>query len=175
MKLYARNIKDFNFYSLTGPVFQPSHYFRPCIIFHFMHSNFYKNWKFCFFVYSYTNTPLAFIVLSVSEQMKVRQHDPEETVRMEVVNCMLQVAKRDFSVVTDEMLVFIRERTLDKKVWSIFWCVPWHSIIFLLNLREAVDKQLWNFCDYNTDTFLETLKRSAYVIEVDEYLLDKQL
>ncbi|XP_025084821.1 sister chromatid cohesion protein PDS5 homolog A-like [Pomacea canaliculata] len=55
------------------------------------------------------------LVKDILEQMKVRQHDPEETVRMEVVNCMLQVAKRDFSVVTDEMLVFIRERTLDKK------------------------------------------------------------
>lgn len=48
--------------------------------------------------------------------MKVRQHDPEETVRTEVVHCMLQVARKDFSVVSDDMLVFIKERTLDKKV-----------------------------------------------------------
>ena len=46
----------------------------------------------------------------------MRQHDPEESVRMEVVHCMLQVARKDFNLCTDEMLVFIRERTLDKKV-----------------------------------------------------------
>ena len=51
-----------------------------------------------------------------SEQLKVRQYDPEETVRMEVVNCMLQVARRDFTICTDEMLSFIKDRTLDKKV-----------------------------------------------------------
>lgn len=51
-----------------------------------------------------------------TEQLKVRQHDPEETVRMEVVNCMLQVARKDLVLCTEEMLIFIRERTLDKKV-----------------------------------------------------------
>ncbi|KAK7496569.1 hypothetical protein BaRGS_00012221, partial [Batillaria attramentaria] len=55
------------------------------------------------------------LVKDILEQMKVRQHDPEETVRMEVVHCMLQVARKDFSAMTDEMLVFIKERTLDKK------------------------------------------------------------
>ncbi|XP_076468516.1 sister chromatid cohesion protein PDS5 homolog A-like isoform X1 [Babylonia areolata] len=55
------------------------------------------------------------LVKDVLEQLKVRQHDPEESVRMEVVNCMLQVARKDFAACTDEMLVFIRERTLDKK------------------------------------------------------------
>lgn len=55
------------------------------------------------------------LVKDILEQMKVRQHDPEETVRMEVVQCMLAVARKDFNIVTDEMLVFIKERTLDKK------------------------------------------------------------
>lgn len=52
----------------------------------------------------------------IVEQLKVRQHDPEETVRMEVVNVILTVAKNDFSVCTEELLGFIKERTLDKKV-----------------------------------------------------------
>ncbi|XP_041360337.1 sister chromatid cohesion protein PDS5 homolog A-B-like isoform X3 [Gigantopelta aegis] len=51
----------------------------------------------------------------ILEQMKVRQHDPEDTVRMEVVNCVLNVAKKDFSVVNDDMMTFIKERTRDKK------------------------------------------------------------
>ncbi|KAK3099941.1 hypothetical protein FSP39_012194 [Pinctada imbricata] len=51
----------------------------------------------------------------IVEQLKVRQHDPEETVRMEVVNVILGVAKKSFERCTDEMLGFIKERTLDKK------------------------------------------------------------
>ncbi|KAJ8298337.1 hypothetical protein KUTeg_024868 [Tegillarca granosa] len=51
----------------------------------------------------------------IVEQLKSRQHDPEETVRMEVVNTILNIAKKDFSRVTNELLGFIKERTLDKK------------------------------------------------------------
>ena len=46
----------------------------------------------------------------------MRQHDPEESVRLEVVNNLLAVAKKDFGILTNEMLQFIKERTLDKKV-----------------------------------------------------------
>jgi hypothetical protein len=52
----------------------------------------------------------------IVEQLKSRNHDPEETIRMEVVNTVLSVAKKDFSLVTEELLGFIKERTLDKKV-----------------------------------------------------------
>jgi len=51
----------------------------------------------------------------IIEQLKVRQHDPEESVRLEVVNNLLAVAKKDFGILTNEMLQFIKERTLDKK------------------------------------------------------------
>lgn len=58
----------------------------------------------------------------ILEQLKVRQHDPEETVRMEVVSAVLNAAKKDFKMITDELLAFIKERTLDKKVilYTIF-------------------------------------------------------
>ncbi|XP_071087825.1 sister chromatid cohesion protein PDS5 homolog B-like [Haliotis cracherodii] len=51
----------------------------------------------------------------ILEQLKVRQHDPEETVRIEVINCVMNVAKKDFDFVNEEMMTFIKERTLDKK------------------------------------------------------------
>lgn len=35
---------------------------------------------------------------------------------MEVVNTVLSVAKKDFSIINEELLGFIKERTLDKKV-----------------------------------------------------------
>ncbi|XP_064607690.1 sister chromatid cohesion protein PDS5 homolog B-like [Liolophura sinensis] len=54
-------------------------------------------------------------VREITEHLKARQHDPEETVRMEVVGCILNAAKKDFLSVSDELLEFIKERTLDKK------------------------------------------------------------
>ncbi|KAL5012757.1 hypothetical protein ScPMuIL_011308 [Solemya velum] len=55
------------------------------------------------------------LIKDIFEQIKVRQHDPEENVRMEVVNTVLAIAKKDFSLLSDELLSFIKERTLDKK------------------------------------------------------------
>ncbi|XP_012945070.1 sister chromatid cohesion protein PDS5 homolog A-B isoform X1 [Aplysia californica] len=55
------------------------------------------------------------LVKDILEQIKVRQHDPEESVRLDVVNSLLGVAKKDMKVLTSEMLQFIKERTLDKK------------------------------------------------------------
>ncbi|KAL3879117.1 hypothetical protein ACJMK2_031429 [Sinanodonta woodiana] len=51
----------------------------------------------------------------IIEQLKSRQHDPEETVRMEVVNTLLNVARRDFNNMSEELIEFIKERTRDKK------------------------------------------------------------
>lgn len=44
---------------------------------------------------------------------------------MEVVNTVLNVAKKDFSLVTEELLGFIKERTLDKKVSLILKLKKW--------------------------------------------------
>ncbi|XP_059168056.1 sister chromatid cohesion protein PDS5 homolog A-B-like isoform X2 [Physella acuta] len=55
------------------------------------------------------------LVKDILDQIKVRQHDPEESVRMDVVNSLLTVAKKDLKVMTPEMLQFVKERTLDKK------------------------------------------------------------
>ena len=49
----------------------------------------------------------------------MRQHDPEETVRMEVVNAMLSLANKDLKGMPEELMGFIKERTLDKKVREI--------------------------------------------------------
>ncbi|XP_055894308.1 sister chromatid cohesion protein PDS5 homolog A-B-like isoform X1 [Biomphalaria glabrata] len=55
------------------------------------------------------------LVKDILEQIKVRQHDPEESVRMDVVNSLLAVAKKDLKAMTSDMLQFVKERTLDKK------------------------------------------------------------
>lgn len=55
-------------------------------------------------------------IFHILEQIKVRQHDPEESVRLDVVNSLLAVARKDLKAMTPEMLQFVKERTLDKRV-----------------------------------------------------------
>lgn len=54
----------------------------------------------------------------ITETLKLRQHDSDENVRYEVVMAIVTTAKRDFEVVSDseDLLEFVKERTLDKKV-----------------------------------------------------------
>ncbi|XP_065167677.1 sister chromatid cohesion protein PDS5 homolog B-B-like isoform X2 [Atheta coriaria] len=53
----------------------------------------------------------------ITDTLKMRQHDAEETVRYEVVMAIVTTARRDFQVVSDseDLLEFVKERTLDKK------------------------------------------------------------
>lgn len=50
-------------------------------------------------------------------EFQARQHDPEESVRYEVVMAIVSTAKKDIQVVaeSEELLNFVKERTLDKK------------------------------------------------------------
>jgi len=54
----------------------------------------------------------------ITETLKMRQHDSEENVRYEVVMAIVTTARRDFEVVSvsEDLLEFVKERTLDKKV-----------------------------------------------------------
>ncbi|XP_042234585.1 sister chromatid cohesion protein PDS5 homolog B-B-like isoform X3 [Homarus americanus] len=53
----------------------------------------------------------------ITDTLKLRQHDSEESVRYEVVMAIVSTAKKDFSIVSDseDLLNFVKERTLDKK------------------------------------------------------------
>ncbi|KAL1432744.1 hypothetical protein MTO96_012953 [Rhipicephalus appendiculatus] len=51
----------------------------------------------------------------ITESLRQRQHDPAESVRYEVVMAIISAAKKDFGSVTEELLNFVKERTLDKK------------------------------------------------------------
>lgn len=56
----------------------------------------------------------------ITETLKLRQHDSDESVRYEVVMAIVTTAKKDFEVVSksEDLLDFVKERTLDKKVYS---------------------------------------------------------
>ncbi|XP_050356036.1 sister chromatid cohesion protein PDS5 homolog B isoform X3 [Nymphalis io] len=53
----------------------------------------------------------------ITETLKMRQHDAHEQVRYEVVMAIIATAQRDFQAVaeSEDLLHFVRERTLDKK------------------------------------------------------------
>ena len=54
----------------------------------------------------------------ITDTLKLRQHDSDENVRYQVVLAIVSTAKKDFSIVSDseDLLNFVKERTLDKKV-----------------------------------------------------------
>jgi len=51
----------------------------------------------------------------ITEQLKQRQHDPTENVRYEVVMAIISAAKKGIENVNEDLLSFVKERTLDKK------------------------------------------------------------
>ncbi|XP_074650507.1 sister chromatid cohesion protein PDS5 homolog A-like [Tubulanus polymorphus] len=51
----------------------------------------------------------------ITEQLKMRLHDAEESVRHDAVMAIVNAAKKDLSAVTDDLLALVKERTLDKK------------------------------------------------------------
>jgi len=57
------------------------------------------------------------LIDDITETLNMRQHDSEENVRYEVVIAIVSTAKKDFDVVSrsEDLLNFVKERTLDKK------------------------------------------------------------
>uniref|UniRef100_A0AAY4CVY0 PDS5 cohesin associated factor B n=1 Tax=Denticeps clupeoides TaxID=299321 RepID=A0AAY4CVY0_9TELE len=54
----------------------------------------------------------------LTEYLKVRSHDPEEAIRHDVIVSIVTACKKDLSLVNDQLLNFVRERTLDKR-WRV--------------------------------------------------------
>lgn len=51
----------------------------------------------------------------VTEQLKQRQHDQDENVRHEVVMAIISAARKGVDNINEDLLEFVKERTLDKK------------------------------------------------------------
>uniref|UniRef100_UPI00358F06DF sister chromatid cohesion protein PDS5 homolog B n=1 Tax=Myxine glutinosa TaxID=7769 RepID=UPI00358F06DF len=54
----------------------------------------------------------------LTEILKVRSHDPEEAIRHDVIVSIVTSAKKDLSLVNDQLLGYVRERMLDKR-WRV--------------------------------------------------------
>lgn len=85
----------------------------------------------------------------LTEYLKVRSHDPEEAIRHDVIVTIITAAKRDLALVNDQLLGFVRERTLDKR-----WRVRKEAMMGLAQLykkyclhgeagKEAAEKVTW--------------------------------
>uniref|UniRef100_A0A8K9Y5Q1 PDS5 cohesin associated factor A n=1 Tax=Oncorhynchus mykiss TaxID=8022 RepID=A0A8K9Y5Q1_ONCMY len=57
----------------------------------------------------------------LTEFLKVRSHDPEEAIRHDVIVTIINAGKKDLNLVNDQLLGFVRERTLDKRVRPQFF------------------------------------------------------
>lgn len=51
----------------------------------------------------------------ITEQLKQRQHDTDENVRYEVVMAIVSAGKKSIDNINEDLLGFVKERTLDKK------------------------------------------------------------
>jgi sister-chromatid-cohesion protein PDS5 len=51
----------------------------------------------------------------ITEQLKQRQHDPDENVRYEVVMAIISAARKGIEHINEDLLSYVKERTLDKK------------------------------------------------------------
>ncbi|XP_029458531.1 sister chromatid cohesion protein PDS5 homolog B isoform X2 [Rhinatrema bivittatum] len=67
----------------------------------------------------------------LTEYLKVRSHDPEEAIRHDVIVSIVTAARKDLLLVTDHLLNFVRERTLDKR-----WRVRKEAMMGLANIYK---------------------------------------
>jgi len=56
------------------------------------------------------------VLFVTSDFLKVRSHDPEEAIRHDVIVTIINAGKKDLNLVNDQLLGFVRERMLDKRV-----------------------------------------------------------
>lgn len=75
----------------------------------------------------------------ITDTLKMRQHDADESIRWEVVTAIVQTAKRDFEVVSDndDLLEFVKERTLDKKYKIRKEAMAGLAMIYKKHLNDA--------------------------------------
>jgi len=77
------------------------------------------DWLFVLFVFLLCYWWLTYFYFL--EPLKQRQHDPDESVRMDVVQAVIAAAKREFNNITPELFDCVKERILDKKVAFVFF------------------------------------------------------
>ena len=78
----------------------------------------------------------------ICETLKARQHDPEESVRYEVVMAIVTTARKDVQVVaeSEELLNFVKERTLDKKFKIRKEALSGLALIYKKHLSDPVNQ-----------------------------------
>lgn len=80
----------------------------------------------------------------ITEQLKQRQHDPDENVRYEVVMAIISAAKKGIENINEDLLSFVKERTLDKKFKirreALFGMAQLYKLNNVAELNENTDE-----------------------------------
>lgn len=90
----------------------------------------------------------------------MRSHDPEEAIRHDVIVTIINAGKKDLNLVNDQLLGFVRERMLDKRVRlkhfssrqsidnALNTVITWKEICLTVLMLELSDTEYIHFSSF---------------------------
>ncbi len=78
------------------------------------------------------------------EPLNKRQHDSDENIRMDVIQCIVNASKKELNNITEELLQCMKERTLDKKVSQTCYL----AVLPVKKNCSALSGMLWKWSVY---------------------------
>uniref|UniRef100_A0A4W3IBN3 PDS5 cohesin associated factor A n=1 Tax=Callorhinchus milii TaxID=7868 RepID=A0A4W3IBN3_CALMI len=108
----------------------------------------------------------------LTEFLKVRSHDPEEAIRHDVIVTIITAGKKDLSLVNDQLLGFVRERTLDKR-----WRVRKEAMMGLAQLykKYCLHAEAGKEAAQNVNWIKDKLLHIYYQNSIDDKLLVEKI
>lgn len=111
----------------------------------------------------------------ITDALRERNHDSDETVRYEVVMAIVETAKRDFKIIgeSEDLLTFVKERTLDKKFKVRKEAMNGLAFIYKKHLSDATD-----LCDATkraTNWIKDKILHGYYMKGIEDRLLVERL
>ncbi|XP_035029819.1 sister chromatid cohesion protein PDS5 homolog A isoform X1 [Hippoglossus stenolepis] len=108
----------------------------------------------------------------LTEFLKVRSHDPEEAIRHDVIVTIINAGKKDLNLVNDQLLGFVRERTLDKR-----WRVRKEAMMGLAQLykKYCLHHEAGKECAQKISWIKDKLLHIYYQNSIDDKLLVEKI
>ncbi|KAI4832412.1 hypothetical protein KUCAC02_015381 [Chaenocephalus aceratus] len=108
----------------------------------------------------------------LTEYLKVRSHDPEEAIRHDVIVTIINAGKKDLNLINDQLLGFVRERTLDKR-----WRVRKEGMMGLAQLykKYCLHHEAGKECAQKISWIKDKLLHIYYQNSIDDKLLVEKI
>ncbi|XP_012687245.1 sister chromatid cohesion protein PDS5 homolog A [Clupea harengus] len=108
----------------------------------------------------------------LTDFLKVRSHDPEEAIRHDVIVTIINAGKKDLNLVNDQLLGFVRERTLDKR-----WRVRKEAMMGLAQLfkKYCLHHEAGKECAQKISWIKDKLLHIYYQNSIDDKLLVEKI